>query len=43
MRVPPVMEFAFKLLANLYRENGGGFQDRLTRAMLRAAKVIRVG
>jgi flavin-dependent dehydrogenase len=43
MRIPPVMEFAFKLLANLYREQGGGFQDRLARSMLTAAKVIRVG
>jgi flavin-dependent dehydrogenase len=43
MRVPPVMEFAFKLLANLYREEGGDYQDKLTRAMLRAATVIRVG
>jgi flavin-dependent dehydrogenase len=43
MRVPPVMEFAFKLLANLYREEGGGFGDALARAMLRAASVLRVG
>jgi len=43
MRVPPVMEFAFKLLANLYRERGGGFGDALVRGMLRAASVIRVG
>ena len=37
------MEFAFKLLANLYREEGGGFGDGLVRAMLRAAGVIRLG
>jgi flavin-dependent dehydrogenase len=43
MRVPPVMEFAFKLLANLYRERGGGFGDRLARAMLRAATLIPLG
>lgn len=43
MRVPPVMEFAFKLLANLYREQGGGPGDALVRGMLRAADVIRVG
>jgi flavin-dependent dehydrogenase len=43
MRVPPVMEFAFKLLANLYRERGGGPGDALVRAMLRAASVVRVG
>jgi menaquinone-9 beta-reductase len=43
MRVPLVMEFAFKLLANLYHERGGGTGDRLVRAMLRAASVIRVG
>jgi flavin-dependent dehydrogenase len=43
MRVPPVMEFAFKLLANLYHDQGGGFGDVLVRAMLRAADVVRVG
>ncbi len=43
MRVPPVMEFAFKLLANLYREQGGGGGDALVRAMLRAATAVRVG
>lgn len=43
MRVPPVMEFAFKLLANLYRERGGGGGDAVVRGMLRAASVIRVG
>jgi flavin-dependent dehydrogenase len=43
MRVPPVMEFAFKLLANLYRERGGGRGDLLVRAMLRAATHLRVG
>jgi geranylgeranyl reductase family protein len=43
MRVPPVMEFAFKLLANLYHESGGGAGDALVRAMLRAAELIRVG
>ena len=43
MRVPPVMEFAFKLLANLYHEEGGGFGDALVRAMLRAASIVRVG
>ncbi len=43
MRVPPVMEFAFKMLANLYREQGGGKGDALVRAMLRAASIIRVG
>jgi hypothetical protein len=43
MRVPPVMEFAFKLLANLYHERGGGFGDALVRGMLRAASVIKVG
>ncbi len=43
MRVPPVMEFAFKLLANLYHERGGRFGDGLVRAMLRAAKLIPIG
>jgi geranylgeranyl reductase family protein len=43
MRVPPVMEFAFKLLANLYHERGGGPGDALVRGMLRAASVIRLG
>jgi geranylgeranyl reductase family protein len=43
MRVPPVMEFAFKLLANLYRERGGGFGDRLARAMLLAARLVPLG
>ena len=43
MRVPPVMEFAFKLLANLYRENGGGPGDALVRGMLRMADVIKLG
>ena len=43
MRVPPVMEFAFKLLANLYRERGGTAGDRLARAMLRLASIIRIG
>jgi hypothetical protein len=43
MRIPPVMEFAFKLLANLYRERGGGVGDALVRGMLRAASVIRLG
>lgn len=43
MRIPPVMEFAFKLLANLYRERGGGLGDRLARALLRVASVVRVG
>ena len=31
MRVPPIMEFAFKLLANLYHEQGGGTGDALVR------------
>jgi geranylgeranyl reductase family protein len=43
MRVPTIMEFAFKLLANLYHEQGGGTQDALVRAMLRAATVIKLG
>jgi hypothetical protein len=43
MRVPPIMEFAFKLLANTYCEEGGGLGDALVRTMLRAASVIRVG
>jgi flavin-dependent dehydrogenase len=43
MRVPPIMEFAFKLLANIYCEEGGGLGDALVRTMLRAASVIRVG
>jgi menaquinone-9 beta-reductase len=43
MRVPPVMEFAFKLLANLYREQGGTPGDALARSMLKAASVIKVG
>ena len=43
MRVPPVMEFAFKLLANLYREEGGSFGDGLVRLMLGTAGAIRVG
>jgi geranylgeranyl reductase family protein len=43
MRVPPVMEFAFKLLANLYRERGGTPGDALVRAMLVLAKAIPLG
>jgi flavin-dependent dehydrogenase len=43
MRVPPVMEFAFKVLANLYRERGGGPGDATMRGMLRLASVIRLG
>jgi geranylgeranyl reductase family protein len=43
MRVPPVMEFAFKLLANLYHERGGGPGDALVRTMLRMAGVIKLG
>ena len=43
MRVPPVMEFAFKLLANLYRERDGGKGDALVRAMLATARVIPLG
>jgi geranylgeranyl reductase family protein len=43
MRIPPVMEFSFKLLANLYHERGGGAGDALVRAMLGAARVIKVG
>jgi menaquinone-9 beta-reductase len=43
MSVPPVMEFAFKLLANLYHEEGGGPGDALVRGMLRAADTIRIG
>jgi flavin-dependent dehydrogenase len=43
MRVPPVMEFAFKLLANLYRERDGRFGDALVRAMLVAARLIPIG
>jgi flavin-dependent dehydrogenase len=43
MRVPPVMEFAFKLLANLYREQAGTVGDALVRGMLRAADVVRIG
>ena len=43
MRVPPVMEFAFKLLANLYHEEGGTAGDALVRAMLRLATVIKLG
>jgi menaquinone-9 beta-reductase len=43
MRVPPVMEFAFKVLANLYRERGGTVGDATVRAMVRLASVIRLG
>ena len=43
MRVPPVMEFAFKLLANLYHERGGTVGDGLVRAMLTAAKAVPIG
>jgi menaquinone-9 beta-reductase len=43
MRSPPVMEFAFKMLANLYHENGGGKGDTLVRGMHRLASVIRIG
>ena len=43
MRIPPVMEFAFKLLANLYHEEGGTPGDALVRAMLRLATVIKLG
>jgi crotonobetainyl-CoA:carnitine CoA-transferase CaiB-like acyl-CoA transferase len=43
MRVPPIMEFAFKLLANLYHERGGGTGDAIVRAMLRLAGVIKLG
>jgi len=43
MRSPAVMEFAFKMLANLYREQGGGSGDALVRGMHRLASVIRLG
>ncbi|MEX0874792.1 MAG: geranylgeranyl reductase family protein [Actinomycetota bacterium] len=43
MRIPPVMEFAFKMLANLYHEQGGGSGDALVRGMLRAASIIKLG
>jgi geranylgeranyl reductase family protein len=43
MRIPPVMEFAFKLLANLYHERGGTAGDAIVRAMLRLATVIKAG
>lgn len=43
MRYPPIMSFAFKVLANLYRERGGSAGDAAVRAMLKAASVIRVG
>jgi hypothetical protein len=43
MRVPPVMSFAFKVLANLYREEGGSAGDATVRGMLKLASVIRVG
>jgi menaquinone-9 beta-reductase len=43
MRVPPIMEFAFKMLANLYHERGGGTGDAIVRAMLRLATVIKLG
>ena len=37
------MEFAFKMLANLYHEQGGGKGDAIVRAMLRLATVIKLG
>jgi geranylgeranyl reductase family protein len=43
MRVPPVMSFAFKVLANLYRESGGTVGDRTVRGMVRLASVIKLG
>jgi menaquinone-9 beta-reductase len=43
MRVPPIMEFAFKMLANLYHERGGGPGDAIVRGMLRLASVIKLG
>jgi len=43
MRVPPVMEFAFKALSNLYRERGGGPGDATMRGMVRLANHIRIG
>jgi len=43
MRIPPVMEWAFKLLANLYREEGGSFGDALVRAMMRTARAVPLG
>lgn len=43
MRVPPVMSFAFKVLANLYRERDGTIGDATMRGMLRLASRIRVG
>jgi flavin-dependent dehydrogenase len=43
MRYPPIMEFAFKMLANLYREHGGGPGDAAMRGMLGLAGRIRLG
>lgn len=43
MRVPPVMSFAFKILANVYREQGGSVGDATMRRMLRLAGRIRLG
>lgn len=43
MRVPPVMSFAFKVLANLYREQGGTKGDATMRGLLKIASVIRAG
>lgn len=43
MRIPPVMSFAFKVLANLYRQRGGSVGDATMRGMLRLADRIRVG
>jgi geranylgeranyl reductase family protein len=43
MRIPPIMSFAFKVLANLYREQGGSAGDRTVRAMLALAGRIRAG
>ncbi len=43
MRVPVIMEFAFKLLANLYMERGGTTQDAIARTFVKAATHIRLG
>ncbi|HVE91087.1 MAG TPA: hypothetical protein VNE62_02135, partial [Actinomycetota bacterium] len=43
MHVPPVMSFAFKILSNVYMQQGGTAGDRTVRGMVRLASLIRLG
>ncbi len=43
MRVPPLMSFVFKLMANLYREQGGTAGDATMRALVGLSSRVRFG